>query len=139
MSRPTWRRLRSLYAVQVNPRIACLLLLAAAPLFAAYPARDLVVPIAGRARNAAGCQFLTALWLTNTDERSAASVTLSFLASGRANPSPRQVRLTLGAGATQLFDPLDASLLGGDEAMGAIRVQSTTNVIAHARIYTNDA
>jgi hypothetical protein len=120
-------------------RLFAFLLLAASSAFGAYPARDLIVPIAGRARNAAGRQFLTALWLTNTDERSAASVTLSFLASGHANPSPRQVRLTLGAGATQLLDPLDASLLGSDDALGAIRVESTTNVIVHARIYTTDA
>ena len=123
----------------MHRRIVPLLLFAASTAWAAYPARDLVVPIAGRARNAAGRQFLTALWLTNTDERSAASVTLSFLASGHANPAPRQVRLTLGAGATQLLDPLDAQLLGGGDAIGAVRVQSSTNVIAHARIYTIDA
>src|SRR5258706_7392984 len=99
---------------------------ATAPSFAAYPARDLVIPIAGRARNAAGRQFLTALWLTNADERSAASVTLSFLASGHANPSPRQVRLMLGRGATQLLDPLDARVLGRDDVIRAVRVESTT-------------
>src|SRR5947207_2177905 len=139
MRRPNWTRVRTLYALRVHRRIVWLLLLIASPLSAAYPARDLVIPVAGRARNAAGRQFLTALWLTNTDERSAASVTLSFLASGHANPSPRQVRLTLGAGATQLLDPLDASLLGSDDVMGAVRVESTTNVIVHARIYTTDA
>ena len=115
------------------------ILLAAASAFAAYPARDLVIPIAGRARNAAGRQFLTALWVTNTDERSAAAVTLSFLSSGHANPSPRQVRIALGAGATLLLDPLDGRLLGSDDATGAVRVESTTNVIAHARIYTTSA
>ena len=119
--------------------LVTVLLVLATPAFAAYPARDLVVPVAGRARNAAGRQFLTALWLTNTDEQTAASVTLSFLASGHANPSPHQVRLTLGKGATQLLDPLDAQLLGADDAMGAVRVESTTNVIAHARIYTLEA
>ena len=120
-------------------RLFVSLFLSASPLFAAYPARDLVVPIAGRARNAAGRQFLTALWLTNTDERSAASVTLSFLPSGHANPSPRRVRLTLGAGATRLLDPLDSQLLGGDEVFGAVRIESTTNVVANARIYTTGA
>ncbi len=116
-------------------RLFVSLFLSASPLFAAYPARDLVVPIAGRTRNGAGRQFLTALWLTNTDERSAASVTLSFLPSGHANPSPRRVRLTLGAGATRLLDPLDSQLLGGDEVFGAVRIESTTNVVANARIY----
>ena len=130
--------MQPLYALSVRQLILWCILLGASSLFAAYPAHDLVVPVAGRARNAAGRQFLTALWVTNTDERSAASVTLSFLPSGHANPSPRQVRLTLGKGATLVLDPLDAQLLGSDDAMGAVRVQSTTNVIAHARIYTTD-
>jgi len=111
------------------------LVLAATPAFAAYPARDLFVPIAGRAKNAAGRQFLTALWVTNTDERSTAAVTLTFLPSGHANPSPRTMHLTLAPNATRLFDPLDAQLLGSDDALGAVRVESTTNVVAHARIY----
>jgi hypothetical protein len=114
------------------------LLSAAAPLFAAYPSRDQVIPIAGRARNAAGRQFLTALWITNAAGRSTASVTLSFLPSGHANPSPWQMRLTLAGGATRLLDPLDAQLLGSDNAMGAVRIESDTDVIAHARIYTTD-
>ncbi len=114
-------------------------LLAAVSAFAAYPARDLVIPIAGRATDAAGRQFLTALWLTNTDERSASAVTLTFLPSGKANPSPRSVHLTLGAGASRVLDPLDSDLLGAREAQGAIRVESTTNVVAHARVYTAGA
>ena len=65
----------------MHRRLVCLLLLlAASSALAAYPARDLVIPIAGRARNAAGRQFLTTVWLTNTDEHSAASLTLSFFA-----------------------------------------------------------
>jgi hypothetical protein len=115
------------------------ILLAATVAFAAYPARDQVIPVAGRTRNAAGRQFLTALWLTNTDERSAAEVTLSFLASGHANPSPRRVRLILGAGASRIFDPLDADLLGPGDVLGAVRVESTTNVMAQARIYSVEA
>jgi MFS family permease len=113
------------------------LLLAATSAFAAYPARDLVIPIAGRATDASGRRFLTALWLTNTDERSASSVILTFLPSGKANRSPRQLRLTLGAGASQVLDPLDSRLLGAEEALGAVRVKSTTNVVAHARVYTS--
>jgi hypothetical protein len=128
-----------LYASAVRALIISALLLVASSAFAAYPARDLVIPIAGRAKNAAGRQFLTALWLTNTDERSAAEVTLSFLPSGHANPSPRRVRLVLGAGASRVFDPLDAELLGSADVLGAVRVESTTNVIAHARIYSLEA
>src|ERR1043166_7894762 len=100
MRRPNWTgaACATLYALRAHRRMLSALLLVASSGFAAYPARDLIIPIAGRARNAAGRQFLTTVWLTNTDERSTASVTLSFFASGRANPSPRQMHLTLGAG-----------------------------------------
>lgn len=128
-----------MYASAVRALFVPAILLAATAAFAAYPARDQVIPIAGRAKNAAGRQFLTALWLTNTDERSAAEMTLSFLPSGHANPSPRRVRLVLGAGASRVFDPLDSDLLGIGDALGAVRVESTTNVIAYARIYSLEA
>src|SRR5206468_9753521 len=88
---------RALYASAVRLSTAFLLLYAASAL-GAYPARDLVIPIAGRTRNAAGREFLTALWVTNMESR-AASVTIAFLPSGHANPSPRQVRLFLAGGA----------------------------------------
>lgn len=128
-----------MYASPVRALFLPAMLLAASSALAAYPARDQVIPIAGRAKNAAGRQFLTALWLTNTDERSASEVTLSFLASGHANPSPRRVQLVLGAGASRVFDPLDDALLGGGDALGALRVESAANVIAYARIYTLQA
>ena len=128
-----------MYASAVRALIIPAIVLAASSALAGYPSRDQVVPIAGRAKNAAGRQFLTALWLTNSDERSAAEVTLSFLPSGHANPSPRRVRLVLGAGASRVFDPLGDDLLGSGDVLGAVRVESTTNVIAHARIYSLEA
>lgn len=128
-----------MYAFGVRSFIPAALLLAAVSASAGYPARDLFVPIAGRATNAAGREFLTALWVTNTDERDAAAVTLTFLPSGHANPNPRKVRLTLAPGATHLSDPLDAQLLGGGDALGALRVESNTNVTAYARIYSAGA
>ncbi len=118
--------------------LATLLLATGASAYAAYPARDLFVPIAGRAKNAAGREFLTALWLTNVDRRDAAAVTLTFLPSGVGRRSPRQTRLTIPPGATRVLDPLDAQLLGGDNALGAVRIHSSAEVLAHARVYTVD-
>jgi hypothetical protein len=118
--------------------LATLLLATGVSVSAAIPARDLFVPIAGRAKNAAGREFLTALWLSNVHRRDAAAVTLTFLPSGVGARSPRQVRLTIPAGATRVLDPLDARLLGSSDAVGAVRVESSTDVLAHARVYAVD-
>src|SRR5262245_273850 len=130
MRRPNLSDFRSLYALPVRRLILPSILLAAWPALGAYPARDLVIPIAGRDQNAGGTQFLTSIWLTNADERPVATVTLSFLASGHANPAPPAMQLTLGPGATRVLDPLDATLLGSDDALGAVRIESSTNVVA---------
>ncbi|MBV8544137.1 MAG: hypothetical protein JO088_05255, partial [Acidobacteria bacterium] len=58
-----------------------LLLFAAQPLLAAYADRDLVIPVVGRAAGRSGRLFLTALWITNTDDH-AAVMSLSYLESG---------------------------------------------------------
>ena len=125
-----------MYASHLRSFFLFALLFAAGSAFGAYRARDLFIPIAGHGKNAAGREFFTALWITNTDQRSAAAVTLTFLPSGHANPSPRKLQLTLGAGATRLLDPLDSQLLGSADAIGAVRIESTTNVIAHVRVYS---
>jgi len=111
-----------------------LLLLAAHPLFAAYADRDLVIPVVGRAASGAGRVFLTALWITNADDRPAA-LTLSYLESGHANPSPRQTKVTLAPRETHVFDPLGPPILTSIDSIGALRIESDANVIASARIY----
>jgi len=111
-----------------------LLLLAAHPLFAAYADRDLVIPVVGRAASGAGRVFLTALWITNADDHPAA-LTLSYLESGHANPSPRQTKVTLAPRETHVFDPLGPPILTSIDSIGALRIESDANVIASARIY----
>jgi hypothetical protein len=111
-----------------------LLLAAAHPLLAAYADRDLVIPIVGRGSGAGGRIFLTALWITNAGDHEAV-ITLSYLESGHANPSPRRTTITLAPGETQVFDPLGPPILPSVNGIGALLIQSNTDVVASARIY----
>jgi hypothetical protein len=111
-----------------------LFLAVAQPLAAAYADRDLVIPVVGRAAGGAGRLFLTALWITNTDDHPA-TLTLSFLGSGHSNPSPKQTSITLAPRETRVFDPLGAPILTGVDSIGALRIESNAEVVASARIY----
>jgi hypothetical protein len=110
----------------VVKRLFLLSLLLARPVLAGYAARDLVFPIIGRASSASGQTFLTSIWITNVASQPA-SVTLSFLEAGHANPSPRTMRIDIAPGATRVFDPLDAPV-------GALQIHSNADLIASARI-----
>ena len=111
-------------------RLLLLSLFVAHPLLAGYAARDLVFPIIGRTTAANGQTFLTSIWITNVSPKTA-SVTLSFLEAGHANPSPRTMQIEIAGGATRVFDPLDAPL-------GALQLHSNVDLIASARISSSD-
>ncbi|HXH41961.1 MAG TPA: hypothetical protein VNN08_25275 [Thermoanaerobaculia bacterium] len=111
-----------------------LLLAAAQPLLAAYADRDLVIPVVGRASGGTGRLFLTALWITNTNDHPAV-VTLSYLESGHANPAPRKTSVTLAPRETHVFDPLGPPVLSSTNGIGALRIQSDADLVASARIY----
>jgi hypothetical protein len=114
--------------------LALLLIGAAHPLLAAYADRDLVIPVVGRASSGGGRLFLTALWMTNTDDHPAV-VTLSYLESGHANLSPRQTQVTLAPGQSRVYDPLGAPILPAVNSIGALRIESNADLVASARIY----
>ena len=105
------------------------------PAFAAYPSRDAVLPVAGRATGADGRLFLTALWITNPSERDAADATLTF------HPAAEKLALHgstlhLKPGETRVIDPIDATILGVPEALGSIRIESSKDVLATAHVYS---
>src|SRR5258706_1150731 len=114
--------------------VPLLLLAASQPALGAYADRDLLIPVVGRASNAGGRLFLTALWVTNTSDMPAA-LTLSYLESGHANPSPRTTPVTLAPHETHVFDPLGPPILPAVNSIGALRIESNTDVTATARIY----
>lgn len=111
-----------------------LLLAAAHPLLAAYADRDLIVPVVGRASGGTGRLFLTALWITNTADHPAA-LTLSYLESGHANPSPRKTAVTLAPHETRVFDPLGPPILTSVNGIGALRIEANADIVASARMY----
>lgn len=113
---------------------AVLILAAAHPLLAAYADSDLVIPVVGRATGGSGRLFLTALWITNADDHPA-TLTLSYLESGHANPSPRQTIVALAPRETRVFDPLGPPVLTSVNSVGALRIEANANVVASARIY----
>jgi len=111
-----------------------LLLAAAQTALGGYADHDLVIPVVGRASGGTGRLFLTALWITNADDQPA-TLTLSYLESGHANPSPRKSSITLAPRETRVFDPLGPPILTSANGIGALRIESNTNVTASARIY----
>ncbi len=114
--------------------LSLLLLTAAQTALGAYADRDLVIPVVGRAAGGAGRLFLTALWITNADDHPVV-MTLSYLESGHANPSPRKTSVTLAPRETRVFDPLGPPILTSINGIGALRIESNANVTASARIY----
>jgi hypothetical protein len=111
-----------------------LLLAVAQTALGAYADRDLLIPVVGRASGGAGRLFLTALWITNADDHPA-MLTLSYLESGHANPSPRKTNVTLAPRETRVFDPLGPPILTNVNGIGALRIESNADVVASARIY----
>jgi hypothetical protein len=97
-------------------------------------ARTLYVPVVGKVAGAAGTNFVTDLRIIN-ETGSAASVTLDFFASsaqGQTTPSATRT-LSVGPGAQEVLDDVIASLQGAS-GLGGLRITSTQNVSALARV-----
>ena len=108
-----------------------LLFFFALPAAAAYPARDLVVPVAGRATGPDGRTYLTALRITNTSDRQA-DIAMTFHPAAQ-KLSPISSSLQLAAGETRVLDPYDP---GVDAGIGWIRMQSSRDLIVNSTIYS---
>jgi hypothetical protein len=116
-------------------KLAALLIFVAAPLSAAYTARDVVLPVAGRAGGADGRLYLTALWITNPSERDSVDAKLTFHPADEKLPSHTS-SLHLNAGETRVIDPIDQTILGVPNALGSLRIEATHDVVATARVYS---
>jgi len=115
------------------PALLILLSLAASPLLAGYSGRDLFIPVVGRSTGHDGRMFATTLWLTNASPRDAA-VTLTFLTTIRGTPRQHVSHVALGPSETKIVEDLGPETLGADEANGALRVQSSEDLLANARL-----
>lgn len=106
----------------------------AQPLAAAYADHDLLIPVVGRTAGAEGRLFFTTLWITNAGDHPA-TLTLSYLESGHANPSPRKTPISLAPRETRVFDPLGPPILPKINSIGALRIEADVDIVASARIY----
>ncbi|HKO59408.1 MAG TPA: hypothetical protein VJ276_26305 [Thermoanaerobaculia bacterium] len=113
----------------MRPLLVAFLIASATRALAGYASRDAWLPIAGRAVGQDGRVFGTTIWLTNVSS-DAARVTLSFSKSSQPNPTPHVTALTLAPGASRVIDDL------GVEGVGALHIESTEDVVAHARVYS---
>ena len=109
-------------------------MLAAVELSAATASRDAFVPVAGRSTGAGGRGFYTTVWVTNVAEEHA-TVTLSFLGASQPNPKPLTYTQRLAPGEVRQL-ALPEHLLHGTSGIGALRVESTADVIASAHVYS---
>lgn len=103
------------------------------PLSAGFTGKDLFVPIAGTVGEAGPSRFYTTMWITNPGG-TAAEVELTFIPSGGAPTISRQA--TIAARSTKIYENIAETLFGASGALGAVRVQSTENVLASARIFS---
>ena len=106
-------------------------------LFAAFPATDVVLPVVGRVDGVGGSRFFTTVWITNPSDQPA-SIELSFLQSGRANPDPLTVRETIAANTTRSFENFTEVVFGVSD-LGAARVKSDKPLVVSSRIYSLSA
>ena len=107
--------------------------LAAAPSFAGYASRDLVLPVAGHATGSDGRAFETELWLTNTAPETT-TLTLTFFTNGKNIALPHRSSLQLQPNETRFLPTLNNDILGVPAAIGALRIESTTPLIADAQL-----
>jgi hypothetical protein len=119
----------------VKLALAALLIFVAVPLGAAYAARDVVLPVAGRATGADGRLFLTALWITNPSERDALDLQLIFHPA-EEKLSSHASTLHLQPAETRVVDPIGIDILGVPEALGSLRIKATGDVLATSRVYS---
>ncbi len=101
--------------------------------FAGFAGTDVFLPSVGRRAGAASSQWYTTVWIHNPSS-SAATVTISFMERGVANPTPVHVNDTVPAGDTKRYPNIIEDLFHL-EKFGALRFVSTTPVLVTCRMY----
>ena len=101
---------------------------------AGFTGTDLIVPAAGRVEGIGGANFFTTIWITNSSSE-AAEVELTFIPGGLSNARPVHMT-TIQPHGTAVFENVGEALFGMKGALGAVRVQSSKEVLVTARIYS---
>ena len=116
------------------PLVILALFVLTAPAFGGFPSKDLLVPAAGRVSGAGGSQFYTDVWLRNAGDADA-TVTIRFLVTGQANPSPLSATRTIPRGGDLFLRNATEQLFNLSGALGALRVTSDQPVYVNARVF----
>ena len=109
--------------------LSFLLVLLVAPGSASFLGSELVVPSVGRGEGSGGSRWYTRLWFHNPGA-SEVTVTVSLLLRGQPNPTPEQRVVTVPAGASVSFDDVVLDLFGLESGFGALRVQTSSGMVA---------
>lgn len=115
--------------------VAALLLSITTQSLAAGPAREVWLPIAGRAVGGDGRLFLTTVTLTNPGA-SIAAVTLSYFPSATPGQPPRTVLLRVPA-RSRFTHVLGPELVPPERAVGALRMTSDVPIEASGLVHSS--
>lgn len=103
----------------------------ALPASGAWNDRVMWIPIAGHSVGAAGREFATTVTVTNNSDHGA-DVTLAFVPAGKPDPRRRVAQFHLSPRSTHVHHIRDLVTQG--ETSGAVRLESSEPVVAHARV-----
>jgi CHRD domain len=101
---------------------------------------EVFIPVAGTIRGANNTNWMTDLNVFNASPSASANTFIQFFASGQDNTAGAQNvnSLTIPARGTSATRDISTGFFGGAQSgIGALRIISTSNVFANARIYNN--
>ena len=116
--------------------VAVLLLSITTSAFGASAAREVWIPIAGRATSGDGRTFLTTLAITNTSSEPA-EATIAYFPTASPQQRPRSLPLRLPRHATVTHE-LGAEVVPAKSPTGGLRIQATAPIVATARVHAGD-
>lgn len=112
-------------------------ILFSAAVFATSPGTDLWLPSVGHGPGQMGSQWRTDVWIAYPTGSESATVDIYFVPRGETNTWPPDSRqITLNPGETREFVDIIGDLFGKATAFGALRVQSTAEILVTSRIYS---
>ncbi|MGQ9494913.1 MAG: hypothetical protein ACUVRY_01440 [Thermoanaerobaculaceae bacterium] len=117
--------------------ISGVVLLLSATVFATSPGTDLWLPSVGHGPGQMGSQWRTDVWIAYPTGSGSATVDIYFFPRGETNSwPPESRRISLSPGETREFADIIGDLFGKANAFGALRVQSTAEILVTSRIYS---
>lgn len=98
------------------------------------PGTDVYLSSVGRGPGAHGSYWYTTAWIHNPGSEPV-TVTIAFLIRDQANPAPDQVSVSVLPGHTLKLGDVLFDLFDLEEAVGALRLGGTSQIVVASRIY----